>query len=166
MIVESIVNKKKSIPTATILSQIDAIVLEQIGVQSRRKFSYGSWSYPKRRVRMMYNKTTMKWIIDREVKRVVKIFALRIPGDATLQQLKYRVSPSSLGRYEPSAKGFYAEKIGKGELIISTQDGSVSKRIPINVKSEREEQKLNILYMETTCLKSNFDKSIDFNEVE
>ena len=82
--------------------------------------------------------------IDTEVKRVVKIFALRIPDDATLQQLKYRVSPSSLGRYEPSAKGFYAEKIGKGELIISTQDGSVSKRIPINVKSEREEQKLNI----------------------
>lgn len=71
--------------------------------------------------------------ITAEVGEVVRLNIERSPSNATLQKIKYYVTPPSLGRYDPGLKGFYAENSGDGELIVATEDGCVKKTIPINV---------------------------------
>lgn len=81
--------------------------------------------------------------IEAMVGEVVKLNAERSPEGATLQKITYSVSPPSLGRYDPGVKGFYAQNPGSGELIISTQDGSVKANIPVTVKPAKKPVKIS-----------------------
>lgn len=81
--------------------------------------------------------------IETAVGEVVKLNAECSPAGATLQKIVYSVSPPSLGRYDSGVKGFYAQNPGNGELIVSTQDGSVKKTIPVCVKPARKPVTMN-----------------------
>ena len=64
-----------------------------------------------------------------------KVKVERNPPAATLEKLKYSVSPSNVGRYEPGVSGFFAETPGNAELIVSTEDNKVVQKIPVTVKA-------------------------------
>lgn len=68
------------------------------------------------------------------VGETARIEVERVPAEATLEKLKYTVSPPSLGRYEPGAKSFYAENAGSGEFIVSTENGKVVAKAPVKVR--------------------------------
>lgn len=75
--------------------------------------------------------------IEAAVGSVTKLQIERRPAGATLQNLRYDVVPETLGRYDATLRGFYAQAPGSGELVIAAQDGSVSRRIPVEVAPEK-----------------------------
>lgn len=82
--------------------------------------------------------------IDTITGNVIKFQISRYPKTATLQKLIYTVSPSSLGRYELGANGFYASGEGIGKLTVSAQDdNSVSVSIPVTVRPQNNSEGLS-----------------------
>lgn len=63
----------------------------------------------------------------------------RIPEQAVLDQLIYKVSPPSLGDYDVGLRSFCAKEVGEGTLTVTNKSGTVKATHPITVRKAASE---------------------------
>lgn len=68
-----------------------------------------------------------------KVGSVVPLKVTRVPEDATLEKISYRVEPASLGIYDAATRSFYAKEPGRGKVIVSDKSGRISASCDISV---------------------------------
>lgn len=64
---------------------------------------------------------------------IVPLKVTRVPENAKLEKLSFRVEPSSLGIYDTATHSFYAKGTGKGTITVSDKSGTVKASCGITV---------------------------------